>query len=212
MTQVAQSWHNTWHTACSEISQSMAGNALFTALLDAYSEPQRHYHTLQHLQECMQHYESAAHLAHHPHEVALALWFHDAVYDTHAHNNEAASAKWATDALAAAGASCDVCARVHALIMATQHSVVPSTPDASLLVDIDLSILGAPAARFDQYEAQIQCEYNFVDAAVFKVKRAAILQGFLARDKIFSTQFFNQKLELSARANLTRSIHLLTKA
>ncbi len=205
MTQLEQSWCAAWPA----LTQNDAGEALFKALLAAYSEPQRHYHTLQHLQECMDHFASAAHLAQHPHEVAIALWFHDAVYDTHAHNNEAASAQWAVQALRAAGAPGDACARVEALIMATQHNAAPATPDACLLVDIDLSILGADEARFAQYEAQIKCEYSFVDSAVFNVKRAEILRGFMAREKIYGTPFFNRQLEAKARENLTRSIQLL---
>ena len=205
MTQLAQSWHTAW----SALTHNDSGDALFTALLVAYSAPQRHYHTLQHLQECVEHFEATAHLARHPHEVAIALWFHDAIYDTHAHNNEAASAQWAVQALRAAHAPSDTCARVEALIMATRHSAAPTTPDACLLVDIDLSILGADEARFTQYEAQIKCEYSFVDAAIFNVKRAEILRGFMARAKIYSTPLFNQKLEAKARENLARSIQLL---
>jgi predicted metal-dependent HD superfamily phosphohydrolase len=209
MIQASQAWHDFWHKAWSEITHGDAGDALFTALLTAYAEPQRHYHTLQHLQECMEHFASSAHLAQHPHEVAVALWFHDAIYDTHAHNNEAASAQWAVQALRSAGAQRDVCARIEALIMATQHSAAPATPDACLLVDIDLSILGAVGPRFAQYEAQIKREYSFVDAAIFNLKRAEILRDFLARENIYSTPFFNQQLEAKARENLARSIQLL---
>ncbi|QNA90305.1 hypothetical protein G4G28_20610 [Massilia sp. Dwa41.01b] len=32
--------------------------ALLAALLAAYSEPQRHYHTLQHLGECLSHFDA----------------------------------------------------------------------------------------------------------------------------------------------------------
>jgi predicted metal-dependent HD superfamily phosphohydrolase len=207
--QAPQAWHESWHKAWSVLTHGNAGDALFTALLTAYAEPQRHYHTLQHLQECMEHFAPSAHLAQHPHEVAVALWFHDAIYDTHAHNNEAASAQWAVQALRAADAPSYTCSRVEALIMATQHSAAPATPDACLLVDIDLSILGADGVRFAQYEAQIKCEYSFVDAAIFNVKRAEILRGFLDRERIFSTSFFSQKLEVRARENLARSIQLL---
>jgi predicted metal-dependent HD superfamily phosphohydrolase len=208
--QLQKIWRDTWSAITAKSAGDVSGDALFTAIMARYAEPHRHYHTQQHLQECMQHYEAAAHLTQRSHEVAVALWFHDAIYDTHAHNNEAASAQWATEALTAAGADTAVCVRVHELIMATQHRAVPTTPDACLLVDIDLSILGAPPIRFDQYETQIRSEYNFIEQAIFNEKRAAILRGFLARDKIYSTPLFNKTLEAQARENLTRSIRAIS--
>ncbi len=204
--QLQKTWRTAWAAITATDAWDESGDALFTALLARYAEPHRYYHTQQHLQECIQYFEATAHLAQHPHEVAVALWFHDAVYDTHAHNNEAASAQWAVQALTAAAATSDVCGRVKALIMATQHSVVPTTPDACLLVDIDLAILGASPERFDQYETQIRNEYNFIDQSIFNEKRVAILRGFLARDSIYATRFFNQMLETLARENLARSI------
>ena len=63
---------------------------LLDALLAAWREPQRHYHTLQHLEECLDHFDSARTLGEHAAEVELALWFHDAVYDVQAHDNEGA--------------------------------------------------------------------------------------------------------------------------
>src|SRR5690606_13982957 len=117
------------------------------------------YHTLQHLGECLAlHAAHAAHAAR-PAEVALALWFHDAVYDLQASDNEARSAEWAQETMRAAGASAQAVARVHALVMATCHSALPEGPDAELLVDIDLAILGATPARFAEYERQIRVEY-----------------------------------------------------
>ncbi len=71
-------------------------------------------------------------------------------------DNEAASADWAARALRAAGADDALVGRVHALVMATRHDQAPATPDEQLLVDIDLSILGAAPARFVEYERQIR--------------------------------------------------------
>jgi predicted metal-dependent HD superfamily phosphohydrolase len=65
-----------------------------------------------------------------------------------------------------------------------------------------LSILGAPAARFAEYERQIRAEYSFVPQALFAEKRRAILQTFLARPRIYSTVHFHHALEQRARANL----------
>ena len=190
-------WLHTWNEL-----QHTPPLDLYEQLLQAYSEPQRHYHTLQHLAECLQLQSESAHLAQRPAEIAIALWFHDAVYDVKAHDNEARSADWAVTALQAAGVSAEVQARAHALIMATEHTAAPLTGDAALLVDIDLAILGAAPARFAEYEWQIRQEYAWVPEDVFVEKRRAVLQAFVARLNIYSTVFLHSKLESAARANL----------
>ena len=96
-----------------------------------------------------------------------------------------------------------------ALITATRHSEVPATPDEQLLVDIDLAILGAAPARFEEYERQIRAEYGFVPETVFRDKRGEILRGFLGRPAIFSTPACTVRFEAVARANLAKAIAAL---
>ena len=163
-------------------------------LLQAWAEPQRHYHTTQHLRECLALLEPELHSAQHPGEVELALWFHDAVYDPKGKDNEARSADWACQALAQAGADEAMLQRVRVLIMATCHDAESVDPDARLLVDIDLAILGAEPARFAEYDAQVRAEYRW-----------EVLAGFLARPAIYGTERFRERLEGRARENLRRS-------
>jgi predicted metal-dependent HD superfamily phosphohydrolase len=139
--------------------------------------------------------------------VELALWFHDAVYDIHnGSQNEARSADWAVEALTEVNAAPEVRERVKQLILATRHDVLPSTEDERLLVDIDLSILGAEPARFQAYEQQVREEYAHVPQRLFLRKRQEILRQFLARPRIYSTARFHDALEARARQNLERSI------
>lgn len=195
-----------WARAWSGLAARGHGIALRDRLIAAWSEPQRRYHTLQHLGDCLALFESTSNLAQHPAEVEIALWFHDAIYDLKADDNETRSAAWATQALSAASAPPDVCERVHGLIMATCHEALPATADAKLLVDIDLSILGADPERFDEYEVQVRQEYAWVPAPLFRRKRREILLGFLARPSIYGTTWFRQRFEATARANLQRSV------
>lgn len=195
-----------WQAAWDAIGVDAPGEALFGELLSRYSEPQRHYHTLQHLGECLAAFADAQGVAERPGEVALALWFHDAIYDLNAHDNEARSADWAARALTSAGASADVATRVHTLVMATCHAAQPVDPDAQLLVDIDLSILGAPAPRFAEYEQQIRREYAHVPPDVFEPRRRRILGAFLAREPLYQTPGVRARCEANARINLRRAI------
>ncbi len=199
---MARSWARAW----SGIGAADAGLALRDRLLAAWSEPQRRYHTLRHLGDCLALFEETAHLATHPAEVEIALWFHDAIYDLKAKDNEARSADWALLALAEAQAGPDIHSRVQRLIMATCHAALPATDDERLLVDIDLSILGAAPERFDEYEVQVRQEYAWVPGPLFRRKRREILQGFLDRASIYSMPEFRQRFETQARENLQRSI------
>jgi predicted metal-dependent HD superfamily phosphohydrolase len=74
---------------------------------------------------------------------------------------------------------------------------------------VDLSILGAPEERFDEYERQIREEYAWVPRFLFRRTRCGILKGFLERPRIFNTPHFFAAREDAARANLQRSIRLL---
>ena len=199
-------WKSHWQSAWADLGLCLPAPEVLAALLARWAEPHRKYHTPQHLEECLALFERDRALAEHPGEVAIALWFHDAVYDTSRHDNEAESADWARRVLRDAGADALVADRVHALILATRHSEEPVTPDAKLLVDIDLAILGAEPARFAEYERQIRDEYGFVPETVFREKRADILRGFLERPALFATSAYAVRCDGAARANLARAL------
>ncbi len=180
--------------------------ALGEDLLARYREPHRHYHTLVHLDDCLTQAQQIRAQCQHAGEVEFALWFHDAIYDTRKFDNEQRCADWARQSALAAGVNAAAADRIHALILCTRHAALPSHPDAALLIDIDLSILGADPARFDAYETEVRSEYHWVPMFLFNVKRKQILREFLARPHIYSSPEYQRQLEARARANLTRSI------
>ncbi|MHA1152879.1 MAG: HD domain-containing protein [Alphaproteobacteria bacterium] len=185
---------------------------VYGLLLDLYSERHRAYHTLNHLSHCLDELEDARHLANHPNEVEMALWFHDAIYDPKAKDNEARSAELARHIAKEARLPEAFGKRVRELILATRHHGAPDGADARLLVDIDLSILGRPREAFDEYETNIRKEYHFVPWPEYRSARTAILQSFSNRPAIYSTDFFRRKYESRARANLERSLGNLEAA
>ena len=199
---LARSWARAW----GGVGAGDGGDTTFRRLLAAYREPQRKYHTLQHLRECFGLFALVEERATHPAELALALWFHDAVYDVRGTDSEERSAEWAVDALRCGGATAAVGERVHALVMATCHRAAPMQADERLLVDIDLAILGAPPRRFAQYERQIRAEYRHVAPASFTSRRDAILRAFLEREHVYATAHFRSRFEAQARANLARAL------
>ena len=204
-----QSHESSWNTAWQSLGVPHVDAALLPTLLQRYSEPQRKYHTLQHLDACFRHFADLRAQAQSPAEVALALWFHDAVYDVGVPGNELKSADWARDAMCSAGGPRDVAQRLHDLVMVTCHDVQPQTRDQEVLLDVDLAILGAAPADFDAYENQIREEYASVPQDAFQGRRRRILQQFLDRPRIYHTAQFHGQYEHRARDNLARSIRQL---
>ena len=197
-------WRGAWREL--GVPDSPELNRLYHDMLLRYSEPHRHYHTGQHLAECFEKVQDIISLAEHPAEVLVGLWFHDAIYDTRRHDNELRSAEWARSAARELGASAESAQRIHDLIVFTRHSAEPAGVDAQVLVDADLSILGAQPARFQQYETQIRREYAWVPDAVFRSTRARILKEFLDRPHVYCTVPFQERYEAQARRNLRSSL------
>lgn len=187
-----------------------ANEATFHSLCKAYSEKHRHYHTGEHVQACLKHLDVCAAQADHPEEIEIALWFHDAIYKPLSRDNERKSADWASAFLSANSAPPEVADRVHRLIMVTEHNVAIHTKDESILVDIDLSILGADAKTYDGFEKAVRQEYRMVPGFIYRRKRAEILHGFLLRPHIYRNEPFLSEREHQARANLSNAVSQLS--
>ena len=176
-----------------------------------YTEPHRAYHNLLHISECLTLLDETDIPPSWREALELALWYHDAVYDTRRHDNEEASAALARQHLEPAGCPQERIARVEALILATKHHVAYGDPEAQLMVDIDLAIIGSNSVRFEEYEAQIRQEYAWVPDEDFRKGRAAVLEKFLGREQIYHTLTFHGIREEMARHNLKRSLDALVK-
>lgn len=185
---------------------------MYRLLSDLYSERHRAYHDMSHITHCLDELEEARHLAERPDEVEMALWFHDAVYHPRAKDNETRSAELSQRVATKARLPEAFGKRVYDLVLATEHHGLPDGTDARLLVDIDLSILGRPRDQFDDYETNIRKEYHFVPPHQYRSARTAILRSFSDRPAIYSTDFFRQKYESRARANLEWSLGNLEAA
>ncbi len=197
-----------WADAWRGVGVSDAPPETLAELVAAYDVPGRFYHNTRHVADCLAKLADCQNAAERPSEIALALFFHDAIYDTHASDNEAQSAALVVRALRDQNAAGDTMMRVHDLVLATRHTNIPLTGDAALIADIDLSILGADVEAFWNYERAIRREYEWVPANVFAEKRAEVLAPFLHRDRIFRTDVF-APLEAAARRNLEASIAAL---
>lgn len=188
---------------------------LLKTLKGRYAEPQRHYHTWDHITALLEHFGSIASDLNDPEATLWALYWHDAVYDPSRSDNEDVSADLLlTEAEGLLNKASLM--RAVRIIRATKQHIVPDEisgsdrHDLQLFLDIDLSILGASESVFETYENNIRKEYAFVPEAVYFQARSTILAGFLKRDRLYFSDYFYNKWERTARGNLERSIARLT--
>lgn len=178
---------------------------LYARLLAAYSEPQRHYHGMQHILECLSHFDQIRAQLQQPALVELALWFHDAVYDPKAHDNEQQSAILCQQ-LCADFLTVEQLETVSRWILATRQHHPGNEPDLNALLDIDLAILAAPPARFAEYQQQIRQEYAWVEQRLYQHKRRAVLAQFYQMQPLYQTRYFQQHHEAQAKHNLAQAL------
>lgn len=200
----------TWVDAWADLGRAVP-LALRLELHTAWAEPHRRYHGTEHLRECMALWRLWQDQCERPGEVALALWFHDAVHDPQESGNELRSASWAARSLVTAGVAESAAQRVYDLVLATRHDRPPDGQDARLVVDIDLAIFGSPMARFERYDQDIRKEYEFVPGYRYRSQRALVLQSFLDRSPLYQTPLAQALLESQARINLSAAISRLAQ-
>jgi predicted metal-dependent HD superfamily phosphohydrolase len=197
-------------TECFSALSLRAESGVFESILRKYAEGGRAYHTLRHIEECFEQFDRVSSMSS-PGAVGLALWFHDAIYDPRASDNELRSALWAREVLVDAKAANAVIDQIQSMILATRHDAKPADGDTKILLDIDLSILGANRDRYGEYEVQVRKEYEWVDEVIFRQERIKILRRFLDRPSIYTTGDFRDRFEVIARNNLQHSISVLSR-
>jgi predicted metal-dependent HD superfamily phosphohydrolase len=194
-----------WTAGCSD--------AVFAKARAAYETPARQYHNWHHIESCIA--ELASFRCNHPRTVFLALVFHDAVYVAGRTDNEAKSAELARTLLS--GDRCVSRVELEAIdrmIRASRdHHAHASSADRDLAVmlDIDLSILGAARDEYQRYARAIHDEYvpSATTGAQFRIGRLEFLERTLAVQSLFITPEAAQRWNVRARANIAWEIDLL---
>ena len=193
--------------------------SMLSELEAAYATPPRAYHNFGHVQEVLHRFAevTAGPGWTQPAEVYLAVLYHDAIYEAGRKDNEARSADLAMAQIARWLPEHGVdTLRVAELINLTarhgQFSPVDFGDDGFALdarhfLDCDMAILGAERGVFDAYDAGIAEEYRgHVPGFLFRLNRKRFLKGLLARERIYLSDWFHQRYDASARANLRRAI------
>ncbi|MEV7649302.1 DUF4031 domain-containing protein [Arthrobacter sp. NPDC089319] len=179
-------------------------------LLERWTEPHRHYHGPGHLLAVL---EALGQLAPpvgagpRQRTVWLAAWFHDAVYNGQAGQDEQESAELAAASLPAAGISAGETAEVVRLVLLTaDHSPDPQDESGALLCDADLAVLGGTPAEYRSYVRAVRQDYADVADADFAAGRTAVVRRLLDLDPLYRTPAAREKWLESARRNLTAEL------
>ncbi|MEM9714179.1 MAG: hypothetical protein AAGA17_18300 [Actinomycetota bacterium] len=175
-------------------------DGLWAELVAAHDEPHRRYHTLQHARLVRDDAVVLAGAAGVDEPVlAVAAWYHDAVYDGRPGEDEAESAELAAGALDRLGRG-ELGDRVRSLILTTvDHR--PADGGAAVLVDADLAVLAAAPVHYERYRRRVRAEYAHVPDDAWRRGRAAVLRSLLGRDRLFHSPGGRGR-EGSARRNL----------
>lgn len=204
-----EKWAKWWQRAGCSGSHACAD--IFNKIVLAYTEAHRSYHTLDHLEHCVQELRWFENASSKPVsvELELAVWRHDEVYAPGAPStaNEFRSGE---RVMADSGhIPHPVAERARHLIHFTaDHMAAPAEDeDALLLCDIDLSILGRDLGSYLKYADQIRMEYGFVDEAAYVAGRLAVLRRFQPHP--FRTKLFVLRYGYQAADNLLFEIDLL---
>ena len=185
---------------------------LFDDLCRRYSEPHRRYHTVRHLHAVVTDVIAHRDLCTDPQATVLAAFFHDAGYAIGAPDNEAASADLARSAMASVGFEDQACERVAQLVVATADHHLPAEAalqeDAAVLIDADLAVLAGDPDDYRRYVERVRVEYAEIPDDLWREGRAAVLESFLGRDRIYYSKASEER-EVAARRNLSEELSAL---
>jgi predicted metal-dependent HD superfamily phosphohydrolase len=204
--ELLQAWRDIFPASAPAAAVARIGDDL----LARWHEPQRYYHTAEHLQSVLWVIEEQAATARDLDAVRLAAWYHDAVYDPRRVDNEEASALLAEATLPELDVEPARVAEVARLVRLTaSHDPMPGDRNGGLITDADLAILAATPEAYRTYTVAIRREYAHVPEAAFVAGRTAVLRTLLDLPWLFHTPVLKQRWEEPARANITAELATL---
>ena len=182
----------------------------FQIINDRYSEKSRFYHNLSHVKTLLDLLESLGNKPQNRNAIRFSIWFHDVVYDTKENDNEEESTRLASQMMSKLHVDVETIGVVSSLILATKnHSGDNLSEDNKLFLDMDLAILGMREEIYSKYSRAIREEYFWVPELIYRRERRKVLESFLAREAIYSTDEMKKRFEEQARKNINGEINSL---
>ena len=181
----------------------------WAALVAAWSEPHRSYHGLAHLAAVLGLVGQLSGDAADPAAVALAAWYHDAVYDPERDDNERVSAERARAGLRGLVADERVAEVVRLVLLTAAHSPEPGDANGAVLCDADLAVLAGPPDAYAAYASAVRAEYAHLSDEEFTAGRIAVLERLLELPQLYRLPAVADAWTPLARANMTAELTLL---
>ncbi len=182
-----------------------------------YAEPHRVFHGQAHIDAMRAVLVRDRDGFRNPDAVELAIWYHDAVYEPMASDNEARNAALLRAELTGLvlPAMVDLAER---LILATAAQRVPEglpaeeAADCALFLDMSMVMLGQGPEQFAAYEAGLEAEFRtHYDWVTYRAARAGALRAWLQRERIYLTDRYHQRYETAARDNIALALARYTE-
>jgi predicted metal-dependent HD superfamily phosphohydrolase len=185
--------------------------ATFEEVVGRHREPHRRYHGVRHVTWVVRHvHELATEVP--PADlgvVVAAAFYHDAVYDPTAADNEVQSAALAERVLGELGWDTSRSRTVGDLVRATAGHEPDGTADCAVLLDADLAVLGSDPAAYQAYLTGVRAEYSHLDDQAWTRGRADVLRRLLERRPLSFTEPGRRRWESRAEANLAAELATL---
>ncbi|WP_227429381.1 hypothetical protein [Psychrobacter sp. I-STPA6b] len=199
---------------------------LWQTLSQYYTESHRHYHTLNHIVFLINEWQKYQSQLIDADMVALAIYYHDIIYEPLHKDNEHQSARFFADSFAHLLSPQQIQVVVSLIEMTAKHSLEPPQiddkteavlypsiqqfkSDASLFLDMDLAILGMPWGQYEAYAKAVRLEYIQIESAQYQQGRKQVLQHLLSKPYLYFTSSYRQSHEQQARQNISQELQLL---
>ncbi len=186
---------------------------LWREILSAYTNPNRHYHTLQHLLDLFTQADQFRTQIDDFDTLELSIWYHDIIYQCLRKDNEEKSALFAKYRLEAINYPRQKLVCCYDQINATKkHELDKNSKDldTALLLDFDLSILGRDWATYEKYCDKVRKEYSIFPTFLYNRGRKKVLRQLLERPQLYQTNYYVENFESTARENLQRELEILS--
>ena len=195
-----------FYTLCQNftVDKQLSKN-LWIEIKTYYSSPNRHYHTLKHLEYI---YISLENIEIDT-VIEFSIFYHDIIYDVTKKDNEEKSASLAKKRLAELNVSKRVQKEVVELIIKTQKHQTESQKD-SLFLDADLAILASHREIYQNYIEDIRKEYAIYSDKIYNSGRREVLNSFLKKERLYHSNYFHKRYEKIARKNLESELKSLS--
>jgi len=181
-------------------------NNLWLEIFTKYSEPKRHYHTIDHLEAMITDLKEVKENITDWDTTLFAVFYHDIINRASSKTNEGDSAKLAKKRLSEIGFNNDKIEKCLAMVLATKQHLSSNDGDTNYLLDADLAILGKNSEDYQKYSNQIREEYTIYADFMYNSGRKKALLHFLEMEAIYKTEHFFKKQEEQARINIKNEL------